>query len=254
MAVGHLGLQNTRRAGAQDPAHAPPAPALRGALHGVEEAVLMQSQLGQPIVSALELEQFLRQARFIDARHFADVGIDVHGLESADRQAAAPFEQCAKRCRRAFADAAGRRIGLEQQGLHRGIDERKVTQRRCFSSKASSSRGNTSRMTGLPPRLRAALPSCSSSMSPPRSGLANRRYTASEFARTVSKPRRVQLASRNCSRVSMGSRKGLRSPAGARKNCGVLPVTLEMLSCACEISALMAEGPMREKLCRCRWL
>ncbi len=43
---------------------------------------------------------------------------------------------------------------------------------------------------------------------------------------TVSKPRRVQLARRSCRRASTGSRNGLRRPAGARKNSGRLPVTL----------------------------
>ena len=88
----------------------------------------------------------------------------------------------------------------------------------------SSSRGSTSKITGTPFFPRAALPSCSSKMSPACRDFTKRAWTASASEVTVSNPRRVQLASRNCRRDSTGSRNGLRSPAGARKKHGALPV------------------------------
>src|SRR5450432_4189440 len=148
--------------------------------------------------------QMRREPGSIDAGHFADMSGDVYSFESANLQAAALFEQAFPSRRHTGPDAARRRELLDEERLHRGSAERKVTACNCFAAKASSSRGRTSRITGLPPRLRAALPSCSNRMSPLCSGFANRRYTASAFASTVSKPRRVQLARRNCKRANTG--------------------------------------------------
>ena len=66
----------------------------------------------------------------------------------------------------------------------------------------------------------AAWPSCSSRISPARRLRVRRASTRAASPLTVSKPRRVQLASCNPSRCSTGSSSGLRSPAGARKKRG----------------------------------
>src|SRR6202011_1654505 len=109
LAIGELGLQNARRAGSQEHTHTPPAPALGRLLHGLEEAVLLQRQFGQPVVPALELAQILRQPRIVHAGYFANVGLDVHGLEFASVEAAALLAQALQGRRRTFADATGRR-------------------------------------------------------------------------------------------------------------------------------------------------
>ena len=175
-AVGKLGLQNSGGAGSQEHADAAPAPTSADALHGVEEPILQQAQLCQAVIAAVELRSSCGSRAVVDTRHFADVGVDVHGLEIANGKAAALLPQRLQGRRHAFADAAGRREGLEQERLHhRGSAERRVTGCKFLSSHgASSSRGNTSTMTGRPLRARAALPSCSSKMSPPCSGFANR--------------------------------------------------------------------------------
>ncbi len=143
------------------------------ALHGVVKPILQQAQLCEAVIAAVELPQLMRQPGVVDTRHFADVGIDVHGLEIANGKAAALLPQRLQGRRHALADAAGGREGLEQERRHRGSAERKVTGCRFLSAMASSSRGNTSTITGRPLWARAALPSCSSKMSPSRSGVAN---------------------------------------------------------------------------------
>ena len=137
------------------------------------KTILQQAQLCEAVIAAVELPQPVRQPGAVDTRHFADVGVDVHGLEIANGKAAALLLQRLQGRRHAFADAAGGREGLEQERLHRGSAERRVTGCKSLSAMASSSRGSTSTMTGRPLWARAALPSCSSKMSPPCSGFAN---------------------------------------------------------------------------------
>ena len=66
----------------------------------------------------------------------------------------------------------------------------------------------------------------------------------SEF--TVSYPRRVQLASCRFCSVKHGCRKGLRSPAGARKNRGTTWQIDWIVACASTISRRIAAGPNSE--------
>ena len=101
LTVGEFGLQNTRGAGADEHADAPPAPARGRRLHGFEEAVLLQGKFGQTVVAAIEFLQIRRQTPCVDARDLADVGIDVDGLEIAALEAAALLEQGGQRRRRA---------------------------------------------------------------------------------------------------------------------------------------------------------
>jgi hypothetical protein len=48
--------------------------------------------------------------------------------------------------------------------------------------------------------------------------------------------------------ASTGSRNGLRSPAGARKNCGRVPVSSVSVCCAAAISRRSAAGPVNENV------
>jgi hypothetical protein len=134
----------------------PPAPGRR--LDGIEEPVLLNSKLSQAVVAAIEYLQRIRQALRIHAGYFADVSVDFHGLELAARQSAALLDEGGQRRRHAPADAASRRILCEQQRFHGfpGNAERSVTGLKPFELSASSRRGNTSRITGLPLRLCAA--------------------------------------------------------------------------------------------------
>src|SRR3569833_56860 len=110
--------------------------------------------------------------------------------------------------------------GLSRRTLSHVSTERKVTGVSLAAATACSTLGNTSNITGNPDGVRAAWPSWSSRISPPLSPSVRRLYTTAGSALTVSNPRRVQLANRKPRGASTGSRKGLRSPAGARKQRG----------------------------------
>jgi hypothetical protein len=107
-AIGELGLQNARRARADKYPDAPASESGSRGLHGLEEAILLQGELGQAVVAAIEYLQLRRQALRVDSRDFADVGIDVRSLEVAGLQSAALLDEGGQHRFHAQTDAAGR--------------------------------------------------------------------------------------------------------------------------------------------------
>src|SRR3984885_15775634 len=88
-AVSQFGLHDARGAGADEHTDAARTQARGRGLHGIEEAILPQRKLSQAIVAAVEYAQLRGQALCIDARHLADMRIDLDGFKVAAPQAAA---------------------------------------------------------------------------------------------------------------------------------------------------------------------
>src|SRR6185437_2178920 len=158
----------------------------------------LESELGQPVVAAVEALQCRGQPYLIDAGYFPDVRSESHGLERAGAQSAALAAEGIERCPQTPSDATGRGEVAQEQGSHgaraTGLSAasaaRKVTGVNSTAATESSSRGNTSRITGTPSPVTAAWPSCSSRMSPGPRPWVSLPSTASALALTVSKPRR----------------------------------------------------------------
>ena len=149
------------------------------------------------------------------------------------------------------AESYAAQAASDQCAFHASTDWR-VTGRSPAAATAFSRRGRASKMTALPLSVRAALPSCSSKISPPDNPLSKRAQTESTLLLRVSKPRRVQLANRRSKRVNTGSRNGFRKPAGARKNLGRAPVIAVSISWAADRSSSRPAEPSNEKSCRWR--
>src|SRR6185437_15166996 len=251
MAVGDLRRQHAGGARSQDEADALPAPPADAFLHRIPEAVLAQPELREAVVAAVEAFELRWQRLLIHTRHLANIGVEANGLKRAWRESAALSTQRRGGLLDAAADAArGGEMAEEKRSQVEPSParaERNVMGFRPAAAIPSSRRGSTSSTIGEPDPLRAALPSCSSRMSPPRNWLVSFPSTASALALMVSNPRRVQLASRRLKRFSTGSRNGLRNPAGARKKAGRCPVTIPMVSWARSISAISPRGPRSEK-------
>ncbi len=117
-AVGELGLEDARGAGAEKHPDAL-APVARGsALHGLGKAVLAEAEQRQAIVAALELAQRRRERRVIDARNLAHAGVQGDRLERAPGKAGALPAQRGERGANTAADAAGGREARERERIH----------------------------------------------------------------------------------------------------------------------------------------
>ena len=93
-AVGQLGLQDARGAGAQEDADALRPVFAGGGGHGVGKAVLRQAQERQAVVAAIEGGQFRGKPHGVHAGDFTDEGRQVDRVEGARRQPAAALAQC----------------------------------------------------------------------------------------------------------------------------------------------------------------
>ena len=138
------------------------------------------------------------------------------GVRRASRQVgAASALLVARRCSAAAAGAAA--------GAHAARCGAERHRREACGAHALEQRRQHREDDRRAARVRAALPSCSSRMSPAARPWPRRASIAAGSRRTVSKPRRVQLTSCRSSRCSTGARNGLRRPAGARKKRGASP-------------------------------
>ena len=118
LAVGELGLEDPRGAGAEKHPDALTPVALSGALHRLGKTVLGEAEVGQAIVAALELAQPRRQRGLIDARNLAHPGVEPHRLEGARGEPRAPLAQRGERGGHTATDAARGREAGERERIH----------------------------------------------------------------------------------------------------------------------------------------
>src|SRR5882762_9931037 len=97
LAVGELGLEDARGAGAEKHPDALAPVAGGGALHRLGKTVLHEAEVGQAIVATLELVQPRRERGVIHARHLAHPGVEPHRLEGARDKPGAPLAQRGER-------------------------------------------------------------------------------------------------------------------------------------------------------------
>ena len=121
VAVREFGLQNAGGAGSDEHADASGAPTQDGLPQGVLDVVLAQREFRQTIVAAVEARERRGQPYRVDTADLADMGIDGHGLERTDFQAAASCQQGFQRFIVAQPDAAGCREAFEEKTYHRSI-------------------------------------------------------------------------------------------------------------------------------------
>jgi hypothetical protein len=77
------------RARSQKYANASRTPTGNSRFHCLGEIILLQRQLGQPVVATVEFGQIWLQREFIQARDFADTGVNVDSFPSVPGNAAA---------------------------------------------------------------------------------------------------------------------------------------------------------------------
>ena len=122
-AIGQLGLQDARGAGAHEDADAAGAVARDRGAHALFEAVGPQREQGQAVVAAVEGGQRRGQRVVVHASDLAHPGRQVHGLEGTRLQAAAVLAQRRAVRVEPHTQAGGGGGGRQQQGLHGGALE-----------------------------------------------------------------------------------------------------------------------------------
>lgn len=107
VAVGDLGAENARGAGAQKDADARAAVALHSSLHGLRKAILLQRQLGQAVVAAIKGVQIGAQLDSVELVDRSDAGVQIDSLPTLAPQPGALVAQGSQGGLQAGAQRAG---------------------------------------------------------------------------------------------------------------------------------------------------